>query len=205
MTVASGDVLQMVAEFGLPDGVIAQNVFEWVASFVAAQSEAAVIAALGTFAEEFYGAIDDNIQEYIEVRPFQVNSMAFDVERGSWVIEQVLGEVLPDIVFSSTFPQMPNAVAMSLVAKTARPRSNGRKQLPGLTELSVVDNTLQAGILAKLADALGVWLTDVAVTPNNNLIPSIMRKGVGATLPLVSGIVNDIVGSMRTRKPGVGS
>jgi hypothetical protein len=204
MSVLDGEYLIAIAEMLLPDNVKAQCRFSFRADLTATATNAQIEDAVESYFDDFFGDYVTYISDDISFNPGAISTMEFDEELGQWLVAQVIGEATPDVSPTNTDGIFPNAVAGTVTAKTVRPKSNGRKALPGLVGTAAVDNNLVAGALADLVDVATDYIDPEAVGAIGELVPGILRVGVNQFRAFTSGAANEILGSMRTRKPGVG-
>lgn len=205
MTVVNQDVVKAVIRMVGPDEVAIQNSFSWIANFVASQTDAAVKTAIETFLEDFFGEVLGEFANDVVVEDGEVSILQWDSEEGAWLTKTVLGVIDPDITFTGGDDPLPNAVAANITAKTLRPRTNGRKALGPIVETMAVDNNLTAAAIVNFLEAGAHWLTDLVIAASNTLDSGVYRRGVNAWNGIVSVSVPSVVGSCRSRKPGVGS
>jgi hypothetical protein len=109
-----------------------------------------------------------------------------------------------DIDGTDIADSLPFQAALVLVGKAVGKRAMGRKFIAGLTE-----GTQAAGVLTVTAAAHAAALLVAYITPfeglgGGTITPGILTKA-GTFAPFVSGLVSSVLGSMRRRKPGVGS
>jgi hypothetical protein len=205
MAVEDGDVIRAVVEMVMDDGSIVQNVFWYLANFIANQSNATVLGALNGAIETFYSEVVGFIADSITYNPFSAQTMTWNETDQSWQVSTDLGQTSWDEPNTSIDEPFPNQMAAVVVAPTLRPKVRGRKFLPGFTE-----NTGNAGILSAAAQtALGLfgagYVDDVEIDVDNILQPGAASTIDGAFRPFQSYVVNSIMGTQRRRKPGVGA
>ena len=205
MAIENGDILKAVAEYVLPDGTIAQNVFYFVANFLDSETGTAVLGAVKTYLEDFYDAIKAYVKSTVTFNPFTLQTMTWDGGTGKWEIEAYWGTSTINITNESLDDQFPNQVAATLTANTVRPKSRGRKFAPPFVETSALAGDLIGGAVTALTDALSHYIADETVSGENVLSPGVIRAGVDTFLEFTTGVVNSILGTQRRRKPGVGA
>lgn len=205
MTVQDGDVLQAVMEVVLGDGSINQMVFWYAADFVAEQTDSAVRAAMRTNVDAIMNAVETMCPNDWDVNPVKMSRMAFNAVTDQWEKIADLGvETLTLFVPSDNTDPLPNQCSAVMTAATALPKTRGRKFFPAFGEDSQVGGILTSGVLTLMANALANYLADEEISTNNVLEPGVTRTGVDAFRPFTSGVVNDIMGTQRRRKQGVG-
>jgi hypothetical protein len=205
VSTADGDVLKAVAEFVLNDGSIVQNVFYYLASFAAVQSDAAVLAAIIGNIEDIYAEIVSDVSSTVAVNPTEVSEIAWDSGTGKWEVVRAVGTDTPTIVFTGAGDVLPNQNAMVIVANTTRPKSRGRKFFFAIPEGIQDEGDLESTAVADLVDAGADWINDTTISAGNDLVPGVPRTNNDVFLEFTMAIVNSIIGSQRRRKPGVGA
>lgn len=205
MPVVDGELVKLVCQFALPDDVIAQNAFYFLANFASSQTGNDVLDTLETWAETFYTYLAALVSDDITEDDGEVSILEWDATETQWLTDRVIGTITPTITFTNVGQSLPNAVAPTITAKTSRPRSNGRKAVLPFAEDGVDENTLTTAALTALGNAAAQYLTDAQIDASNTLSPVIFRRGVNSVLDLLTASTPSTVGSMRSRKPGEGA
>ena len=204
MTVADNTVIRAVFELLFPDYRVAQNVFWFLADFTSPQSDAAVEAAIESYVDDVITEVDDDIKSTCTVSPGDVNEMVWNAGEGIWEVDRFIGQIEPSITFAETTEMLPHAVCPVLVANTARPKTRGRKSIPGFCEADNDMGDVSAGALAHLATALAQYLADETISSGNDLLVGVASTVTGTFWEFTDGHVDSLFGSQRRRKPGVG-
>jgi len=205
MPVGDTEVIKGVLEVSLPDGTIAQNVYHFICSFLANQTDGAVVAAVEGYIEDIMGAVSTYLSDGITIAITPVNVVKWDSTTSKWIVDRLLGNIEPSFTHTNTDDDFPNQIAPVLVANTNRPKTRGRKFLPGFVETSALGGDLVAAAITAMGTALNHYLADEQVTVNNDLSPGVPRDGVDDFREFTDGSVNSVVGTQRRRKPGVGA
>ena len=205
MSVDNDAVLKMVAQFTLPDGTIAQNIFHYKTVFASAQSDANVLTALEEQMESLYGQLVAEVTEDLVVDIFSVHEVEWDDEEDIWATTALVGEFLPTIAFSSITDWFPNQVSAVLIGNTARPKTRGKTFLTGLGEGIATGGEMTAPVMVHMLLALADYIAQVEVTPGNDMNPGVPRTAENVFWRFVLGEVITILGSQRRRMRGVGS
>ncbi|MCK4626718.1 MAG: hypothetical protein KAV00_15500, partial [Phycisphaerae bacterium] len=163
MTVLDGEIIKFAAEWDFPDGVIAQNVFYWRADITSPASDPVILAAAADLVDDVFIDLVSEMCDDIVPRLSTCSRIAFDEGTGTWLTNRILGYETLTVSPVSTDDPMPNVVAASMVARTARPKTRARKQIGGLGETSFLDNDLTAGALADFVNAAASWLDPAPV------------------------------------------
>lgn len=202
MTVAPGDILQVVQTINMPDLVKAQNVFTFIAGGTGTATDPVITATIEVFLENFYDELAGRISSAVSLAEATINAMSYDITDG-WLVDRNVGTAEPSVTFGATGDMLPHASAAVITAPTAVPKRRSRKSIAGCVEAEVDNSEITTTLLTALALAAIEWITDTPVTGGIILISSLLSD-LGITIPLVAATVPDVVGSQRRRKPGVG-
>lgn len=205
MAVLDGEIIKAVIEFVLDNGAIIQNVLHFIAEFTSNQTDADVVDACETYADELYEDVEAYIDQNVTVNPLPVHVVAWNDVDDEWFTQRLLGTGTLTINPGSTADPLPNQNAAVLVGNTGRPKSRGRKFLAPFEDTAAVGSEWGAPVLTNLVLALAHYLADETVVGENKLSPGVPRANEDTFLPFTDGIVNSVVGSQRRRKLGVGA
>ena len=205
MTVSNGDVLRAVVEFVLSDGTIAQNVFHFLAEFDTDETNSAVNQAVRTYVQDIYTAISTYLSDDFTINPGYLYRVAWSPTYNKWIIEQFLANFTPSFTHTNTDDPFPNQIAPVMVANTLVPKVRGRKFLMGCVETMADASELVTAALTALGNAVNHYIADETVSGSNQLSPGVIRTASDAFVPFTNGTADSIVGTMRRRKPGVGT
>ena len=205
MAVQNGDILQAVVEMVLSDGTIAQNVYTYEAQFATQQDNASVLTSVGAAVSAMYQRVDELISENATFNPLILSKMIYNAQEQAWEVVEKIGEILLTVTPTATDDEFPNQIAPTITANTGRPRSRGRKFIPGFTENTATGSDLDSYALSLLADFAADYVNQIIVGAGDNLIPGIIRTAVEEFWAFTIATVNSIVGTQRRRKPGVGA
>lgn len=204
MTITAGDVLKSTVGFTLNDGSICQNIFHYKRWGIGILSDQAHVDAIETKVENMYAEVDDMISDDVSVNLCSVDKVEWVTDH--WEIVENIGTFVPTITFAGTGEMLPNQSSAYVLFKTARPKTVGRKFLIPFEE------SRQSGsyLVQAAVDALVLWgdaaLADILLQIGTDwLIPGVVRTGVDAWYPFDLGIVTNVLGSQRRRRPGVGA
>jgi hypothetical protein len=202
MTVNDGDIVKAVVDFAGSDGNHFQNVFHWVAAFAAGQTEAAVLAAILTMLGNMYDELASQIPSDLEDPDVEVDVVEWDTDH--WETVARVGEGIAGTTFSATTELLPYTTCAYWVARTARPRSRGRKFMPPFVESQNNAGWLVSGAQTALAAALTDALADITISSGNTLTPGVASDATGTFLPFLNGFISGLFGTQRRRKQGYG-
>jgi len=205
MTVLNDVVLKAVAELAFPDNTLAQLVFWFLTDFVANQDDNDVVDAIEQYVDDFLTPIAGWIPVTVTNEQGDVSEMEWDAVNSVWETTRLVGLFEQAVTFTSVAELLPFQSAPVIVGNTARPKSRGRKFIPGFTENAQVATELISGALTNLGTSLNVYLADESISAGNELIVGVASTVTGTFLPFTDGAVNSLLGTQRRRKPGVGA
>jgi hypothetical protein len=150
-----------------------------------------------TYLTQFYGMLYDMLHTGSVFTSFEI----LQLNSGQWelVTEEAFSHAGTD-----TTQALANQVALVFIGKALGVKHIGRKFIGGLTENTVQINGLAASFVADAAQALIYYVSPVDVELGGTLTPGVVNKN-NLFYPFVGGFVSTFLGSMRRRKPGVGS
>ncbi len=120
----------------------------------------------------------------------------------SWHYSSEIQRDYLNIDGTSTGQMLPHQCAMLLTADTDRPKTLGKKYIPGITEEHQDSGRWITSALLGAVDILVEYLLPIVVA-DFGLAPGVASK-IGTFVPFVSGVIGEIVSSQRRRKIGVG-
>jgi len=202
MTIADGTVLKCVASLYMPDAVIAQNVFYVKANLAAPVTDNSILTAIGTYIDNFYTALNADIDSAVVVGDAVVNEWDWD-GTSEWETGRYVGQVSLTSTPTGAGDMLPHAVAATITGYCEEPRSRSRKSVPGFVEGSSTVSDWNAATLVRLVAAALIWISAVGLTGSDTLAP-VIPTNLGTALPLIATLVSSIIGSQRQRKPGEG-
>lgn len=98
---------------------------------------------------------------------------------------------------------LPNYAAAVLIGKATGVRAVGRKFFGAIAEASTTANSLASTALISLASALAAYIGLYTSVAGSTLSPGIWTKS-STFRPFISGLVSQLLGTCRRRKPGRG-
>lgn len=205
MAVNDGEVVKGVAELVLDDGTITQNVFYFQADFTSESlPNQDVLDAVESYIEDIYTAVLAHIDPAVTWNPAPCDVVTWDETEEIWEVTKNLGNASPSVTFTGTTDPAPNQIAPVLVANTNRPKTRGRKFIIGFDEGSMAGSELTSSAMTGLGNALNHYLADETIAAGDDLIVGVPSTVDGVFRPFTDGVANDIVGTQRRRKPGIG-
>ena len=203
MTVSDGDYLRVAANFELPNGTMYQNIYYLTRDGTDPYSDAAHVTAIQTWIEGAYANL------VAEVNSGVVEQLSF-VDRLEWdgtkfaVVENI-GTFTPAFVPTGAGDQLPHQSAPFVIFKTLRPRSVGKKFLFPFQESVQNAGILTAGAVTNMVAYAADILATINLGGDATLTAGIVRTAVNGWLTFLVAVANDIIGTQRRRRPGVGA
>lgn len=205
MSVLDGDVLRVTANFELGDGTQYQNVYHYTRDGTDPISDAAHIAAIKTALQDAYITLEVFVNNDVTAQLSFVDRVEFNEIVDEWRVVENIGTFTvvwsPDGVADS----LPFQSSPYVVFKTQRPKSVGKKFLFPFTEASQSGTILGGGPIAAIVAYAADILAAINLGGDATLGPVIVRTGIQTVLPLLVAVVNDVLGSQKRRRPGVGA
>lgn len=205
MTVTNGDILKVVAEFTLESGTIAQNVYYLIADLIADQADLSVVNAIELWIESAYGQLSAQLYNTITQNVCSVNEIGWNAVSEQWEVTRFVGLFTPTIAFSAAVDGLPDQVAALATFTTTRPKTRGRKFMIPFGEASQDSSYLNPAALTAMADYADDILDGIFLGPLNELYSGVPRQAVGEFYEFIMGIVTNVLGTQRRRRPGVGA
>lgn len=199
MTISSGDVLRVAQLFEGPEQVDAYNVLG-LRCTAGTCTDAEVLAAISTWLNTAYGQIVNMISNQVTMSTGRVAKMAWSGTE--WVVSNIIGTVLNPVTFNETTDMLPHAIAAVPVFYTAKPTSRGRINIFGAGEAEQEDGLWNSTAVTLLTNFCGAIRT--VLSPGSASLYYAVLGDDGVARTTTSATVNDVPGSQRRRKPGVG-
>lgn len=207
MSIEPGDFISVVVEHQITGSSNALMVFSYLVEDGAASDNADIMADWEDWVTNAWHALWDSIA----AESATIVKVAVDrVTQGGLVLENIgeSGLDLPGAVASTI-----NAAADAafLYASTSRPKTRGRKFVPGLADAHFAGGYLSGSALAVMAGLLIEYLTGViGNTTGVRYQPGVRSNpaspGTPSWQPFTgTGVTTDRPGYQRRRAPGVGS
>lgn len=205
MGVFDGDILRVSVNFELGDGTQYQNIFHYIRDGTDPFSDAVHVTAIQGRVEAMYATIDDVVTNDVTEQLSFVDRVEFNEIVDEWRVVENIGTFTPAFVPADVGEALPYQSAPFIVFKTQRPRSVGKKFLFPFAESHQDSTILAAGAVTAMV-AFGVQvINSIAVGGDVTLTAGIVRTGVQTFLNFLVAVVNDVIGSQKRRRPGVGA
>lgn len=203
MAILAGDIVKTTMSFGLADGTVCQNIFHHQRIGVGVFTDQAIVTAIEEWSEAMYAEIQPVVKDNVIALLCSVDRVEWVVDE--WKITENIGVFTPDFTPEVLTDALPNMDSAFVVLKTARPKTIGRKFLPPFGE------SMQAGsyLIPAAVEDVVAWaddaVNDITLQVLDYMRPGVPRTGVDAWYPFTVGIVTNLLGTQRRRRPGVGS
>lgn len=203
MSIADGDYLKVSCNFELGDGTLYQNIYYYTRDGTDPFSDAAHIAAIKLLMEQAYAEIEDQVKDDVTSQLSFVDKIAWNGTE--WAITENIGTFTPTFVPAVVTDALPFQCAPFVVFKTLRPRSVGKKFLFPFGESQQANSILIAGAVTAMVAYSVKILATINLGGDATLTCGIVRTGVEQWLSFLVAVVNDVIGTQRRRRPGVGA
>ena len=205
MPLDDGEILKAVVPIEMDDGTVTNQVFHWIANVTSEVNNGSLLTLVGQFLDALYTYIDDLIADSCVFLPYYLTRITWDDVAGAWQMAEYIGEVSSNVTPADVNEALPNQMAATVRATTPRPRSYGRKFIPGFTEGHQDGGILSGTATTALANFVADYIDDIDLGAVGALSPGVPRTNEEVFLDFITGVVNDVMGTQRKRKPGVGS
>lgn len=205
MAVLDGDVLRVTCNFELGDGTQYQNVWHYVRDGTDPFSDAEHISAISARMTAIYATIDDMVLNDVTEQLSFIDRIEFNEIVDGWRVVENIGVFTPDFVPTEAADGLPFQSAPYIVFKTQRPKSVGKKFLFPFGEVQQAETILTGGAVTALTALGTVVLSALSLGGDATLTACIVRTASNTVLNLLVAVVNDVLGSQKRRRPGVGA
>lgn len=196
-----GEVLRVALHYAMKGASDVMNVFHFVYEGTG-DTDSSVLTNIEDWLTDVWGvdwallASDDADMTFADV----------DIVNTLGEVVRNLGVATAAVVGGNNTDESAVAAAYFMMADTGFPKNRGKKYVPGLTEVALVDGLLSITYLAKLVVLLSTWMTTETSPSNGELVPGIMSLTKAAFLAFTgSGYATDVPAYQRRRKPNVGA
>lgn len=203
MAIEVGDVLRVTANFILFPGIQYQNVYHYLYDGIPVVDDQNAVDAIETALDLAYDELVGLVSPDTDVDLSSVDKVEF--LEGEWTVTENIGTFTPTLTAVGTGNTLPYQSSPFVTFKTSRPKSVGRKFLFPMTEPQQDSTIIIPAAVTALVAYAAVILDDITVELINLLHPGIVRTGVDDFLVFTVGVVTNVLGSQKRRRPGVGA
>lgn len=205
MSIVDQDILRISANFELGDGTQYQNIYHVIRDGSDPISDAAHVAGIKLKLEDAYTDIAGLVVNDVVEQLSFVDRIDWNATSSQWEVVENIGTFTPTFTPTNANDGLPYQAAPYLVFKTLRPKTVGKKYLFPFAEDQQDQTILAAGAVTAMV-AYGVEiLTSIPLSPGNTLTFGVPRTGVESWFNFLVAVVNDVIGSQKRRRPGVGA
>lgn len=205
MTILDQDKVRVSANFELSDGTMYQNVYHWIRDGTDPISDANHIAGIKAKLETAYADIAGLVPAGVVAQLCFVDRIEFNEILDEWRIVENIGTFTPTFTPSVSTEGLPYQSSPYIYFKTTRPRTVGKKFLFPFIETMQAETILVSAAVTALTAYATELLVDIVLGGDATLAAGIPRTGVQSWYNFLVGVVQDILGTQRRRKPGVGA
>ncbi|GAH29230.1 unnamed protein product [marine sediment metagenome] len=205
MSVIDQDVLRVTMNFELGDGTQYQNIFHYIRDGDDPVSDAVHVTTIEIHQEAIYATIVAQVDDNTTVQLCSVDRVAFNEITDQWEVVENIGTFTPAFTPTGDGESIPYMSAPYVIFKTQRPRSVGKKFLFPFIESQQADTVLEAAAVTAMAAYGTACLAAPSLGGDATLTLGITRTGINTFLNFLVAVVNDIIGSQKRRRPGVGA
>ncbi len=203
MTIEQSDVLRVTCNFILQDGTQYQNVYHYLFDGVGVIADATIVTEFAAQMQTAYEALEDLIRNDILNDLSSVDLVDFVTDQ--WEVIRNVGTFTLTILGTQAGDAIPNMSSAFVTLKTARPKSVGRKFLFPVVEAEQAQGILTPAAVTDIVAYTDAIIADIVVAVVNALQPGIVRTGINDVLLYTVGVVTNVIGTQRRRRPGVGA
>jgi hypothetical protein len=205
VSVIDGDILRVSVNFELGDGTQYQNIYHYVRDGTDPFSDEAHRTAIRDKMGVVYATVDDLVKSDVTPQLSFIDRVEFNEIVDEWRVVENVGTFVVDFTPTDVGDALPHQCSPFVVFKTQRPKTVGKKFLFPFTEAHQEDSILVAGAVTAMV-AFGVQvLASIAVGGDVTLTAGVVRTGIQTFLNFLVATVNDVIGTQRRRRPGVGA
>lgn len=205
MSVIDGDILRVSCNFELGGGVLYQNIYHYVRDGTDPYSDAAHVTAIANRMSAIYATLVAQVKSDTVEKLSFVDRIEFNEIVDEWRVVENIGTFTPTFVPTGVVDALPYQSSPYLIFKTNRPKTVGKKFLFPFIETAQASTVLEsAAVTAMVAYGVQV-LIGPTLGGDATLTACVVRTGIQAVHNLLVAVVNDIIGSQKRRRPGVGA
>lgn len=205
MALVDGDILRVTVNFELGDGTQYQNIYHYIRDGTDPLADPAHVTAILAAVNAMYLTLVTLVRNDVVEQLGYVDRIAYNEISDAWEVVENIGTFTPTWAPSGAGDGLPFQSSPYVIFKTERPKSVGKKFLFPIIE-SMQAQTILTGPAVTALVAYGVQALIVRSAGGDvTLAPVIVRTGVQTVLRLLVAVVNDVLGSQKRRRPGVGA
>lgn len=205
MAVLDQDILRVSANFELGDGTQYQNIYHCIRDGEDVYSDQYHVDAIEVKLEAAYADLAGAVVNDVTAQLCFVDRVEFNEILDEWRVVENIGTFTPTFTPTNANDGLPYQAAPYIIFKTSRPKTVGKKYLFPFAEDQQDQTILEAGAVTAVV-AYGVEILDpIGLGGGNTLTFGVPRTGVQSWYNFLVAVVNDVIGSQKRRRPGVGA
>lgn len=205
MSVVDGDILRVSTNFELGDGTQYQNVWHMTRDGTDPFSDAAHVVEIGSWMAAIYATIVAQVKDDVVEQLSFVDRIEFNEITDQWAVVENIGTFTPGFTPTGNGESIPYMSAPYVLFKTDRPRTVGKKFLFPYIESQQAETILGAAAVTAMVAFGAAVLAGRVIGGDVTMTMGVVRTGVQSYFNFLVAVVNDIIGSQRRRRPGVGA
>lgn len=205
MSVVDQDILRVSMNFELADGTQYQNIYHCIRDGVDVYSVQDHLDAINAKMTAAYGDIKTMVSSGITEQLCFVDRVEFNEIVDEWRVVENIGTFTPVWAPTGGIDGVPYQCSPYIYFKTLRPRTVGKKFLFPPDEDVQDDGILTGGALTLIAQMATEILSGIVLGGDATLTFGVPRTGVSSWYNFLVAVVQDVLGTQRRRKPGVGA
>lgn len=199
-------VLQADVLLLLPENQECHNIFHYgrVDNVGGSAATGIIIQTIQTEIDALYAALVPHMVTGVSVEytTWRMGTWTVNGETGFWEYGPELVRKYMNLDGTSTGEMLPHQTALLLTGDTDQARTTSKKYFGGLNENAQAAGRWTPSFLTDVVDVLVQYLLPVVVGTFD--LSPVVASSLGAFVPIVSGLINEIVSQQRRRKIGVG-
>lgn len=205
MAVVDQDILRVSVNFELGDGTQYQNIYHMIRDGEDVHSVQDHLDAIEVKMELAYADIQTLVPLDVTEQLCFVDRVEFNEIVDEWRIVENVGTFTPLFEPSGDTQGLPYQCSPYIYFKTDRPRTVGKKFLFPITEFFQSDGVMTPAAVTAIVAMATELLTAIALGGDATLTLGVVRTGVQSWYNFLVAVVQDVIGTQRRRKPGVGA
>jgi len=205
MAIVDGDIIRVSVNFELPDGTQYQNIYHYIRDGTDPYSDAAHIAQIKTQLQNAYDEIAVQTTTGVVEQLSFVDRVEFNEIVDDWRVVENIGTFTCVFAPSGGNEGLPYQCSPYIYFKTSRPRTVGKKFLFPFTEAQQTDTILTGSAVTAITAMAAAILTPIQMGGDATLTAGVPRTGVQSWYNFLVAVVQDVLGTQRRRRPGVGA
>ena len=205
MPIIDQDVVRISLNFELGDGTLYQNIYHYIRDGSDPVSDQDTIDAISARFAAAYASIDDLVRDDVVSKLSFVDRVEFNEIEDRWAVVANIGTFTMSFTAAGAGEGLPFQCSPYIIFKTARPRTIGKKFLFPFTEAAQAETILTGGTVTAIVAMIVDLIAALELGGDATLTPGVPRTGFKQWFNFLVGVANDVLGTQRRRRPGVGA